>query len=91
MSAKAEYEDAAERVSALCAALRNIWDAHKDAFDDVDEFQPDFSDKFAFMIDDTLPDASRYFGEQAERCSGFDSDRAYDMQRADEADMRGAV
>jgi len=81
MSAKTQNEDAAERVSALCAALRNIWDAHKDAFVDVDEFQPDFSDKFAYLIDDTLPEASRYFGEQAERCSGFDSDRAHDERR----------
>lgn len=85
MSAKEEYEDSAERVSKLCAALRDVWDAHKDAFDDMDEFQPDFSDKFAYMIDDKLPEAARYFGEQAERCSGYDSDRAYDMQRADEA------
>lgn len=85
MSAKTENEDAAERVSALCAALQTIWETHKDAFDDMDEFQPDFSEKFAFMIDDALPDASRFYEEQAERCSGFDSDRAHDMQRADEA------
>lgn len=82
MSAKTENEDAAARIDALCVALRNAWDAHKDAFDDVDEFQADFMERFAHMIDDTLPDASRYFGEQAERCSGYDSDRAYDNRRA---------
>ena len=82
MSAKTDNEDAAERISALCAALQTVWDAHKDAFDDMDEFQPNFSEKFAYIIDDKLPDASRYFEGQAERCSGYDSDRAYDNRRA---------
>jgi len=82
MSAKAEYEDSAERVSKLCAALRDVWDAHKDALDDVDEFHAKFMERFAHMIDDELPQASVFYSKQAERCSGYDSDRAYDNRRA---------
>lgn len=79
---KAENQDAAERISKLTDALRAVWDAHKDAFDDVDEFQADFMERFGHIIDDTLQEAESFFEKQAERCSGHDADRAYDMRRA---------
>ena len=79
---KADNQDAAERISKLTAALRAVWDAHKDAIDDADEFQADFMERFATIIDDTLPEAASFYEGQAERCGSRDSDRAYDMRRA---------
>lgn len=79
---KAENQDAAERINNLCAALRAVRDAHKDAIDDADEFQADFMERFAHIIDDTLPEAASFYEGQAELCSGHDTDRAYDNRRA---------
>ena len=79
---KADNQDAAERISKLTAALRAVWDAHKDAFDDVDELHADFMERFGHIIDDTLPEAESFYEGQAERCGSHDSDRAHDMRRA---------
>ncbi len=86
---KADNQDAAERIRQLNAVLRAVWDAHKDAFDDVDELHADFMERFGHIIDDTLPEAASFYEGQAERCGEIDPDYAREL-RDELRDINGA-